>query len=419
VKDEIVIDTFPWTESFESTNIPYYFHHEFVNNYNSWVIRNGNNSGTIPSAHSGNTNAMFYSVSNGVTKLVSPIFDFSLLQNPTLSFWYGQVGGVSYTMNVYYRSAPSDDWTLLQNYSSFAGPWNQATLTLPNPSATYQIAFETEGTNGSGLVLDDIVINGTPITEVTIVASAGEHGQISPSGSVTVPVHSDQTFDLIPEQGYTVDELLVDGVAQSRALQYTFENVVENHTISATFRVAHPTMTAVPASLFFSTAAGEISAPKSVNVIANDLVEDIQVQVEAPFKVSNDMENYGLTTTVPYNGGMVYVVFAPEMGGNYNKTMTVTGQTLTATVALNGTCTGIEEQSVDKLQLYPNPVGNSLNLVFVANNLPEKVEIIDVTGRIVMSMNVVDGTTTVNVESLNAGVYFVRADNIVKKFIKK
>jgi hypothetical protein len=350
---------------------------------------------------------------------VSPIFDFSLLQNPTLSFWYGQVGGVSYTMNVYYRSAPSDDWTLLQNYSSFAGPWNQATLTLPNPSATYQIAFETEGTNGSGLVLDDIVINGTPITEVTIVASAGEHGQISPSGSVTVPVHSDQTFDLIPEQGYTVDELLVDGVAQSRALQYTFENVVENHTISATFRVAHPTMTAVPASLFFSTAAGEISAPKSVNVIANDLVEDIQVQVEAPFKVSNDMENYGLTTTVPYNGGMVYVVFAPEMGGNYNKTMTVTGQTLTATVALNGTCTGIEEQSVDKLQLYPNPVGNSLNLVFVANNLPEKVEIIDVTGRIVMSMNVVDGTTTVNVESLNAGVYFVRADNIVKKFIKK
>lgn len=419
VKDEIVIDTFPWMESFEGVNIPYCFHHEFVNNYNSWIVRSGNNSGSIPNAHSGNTNAMFYSISNGVTKLVSPIFDFSLLQNPTLSFWYGQVGGVNYTMNVYYRSTPSDAWTLLQNYSSFAGPWNQATLTLPNPSSSYQIAFETEGVNGSGLVLDDIMINGTPITDVTIMASAGEHGQISPSGNVIVPVHSNQTFDLIPEQGYTVDQLLVDGVAQSRVLHYTFENVVEDHTISATFRVANPSLNVTPAALYFSTAAGETSAPKSVNVIVNDLVEDVQVQVEAPFKVSNDMENYGLTTTVPYNGGMVYVVFAPDMGGSYNKTMTITAESLTATVALNGSCTGIEEQSAEKVQLYPNPVENSLNLVFAANDLPEKVEIIDVTGRVVMRVKVVDGTTTVNVGSLNAGVYFVRADNIVKKFIKK
>jgi hypothetical protein len=99
--------------------------------------------------------------------------------------------------------------------------------------------------------------------------------------------------------------------------------------------------------------------------------------------------------------------------------MTITGQTLTTTVSLNGSATGIEEQSTEKVQLYPNPVGNSLNLVFADNDLPEKVEIIDVTGRVVMSMNVVDGTTTVNVESLNAGVYFVKADNIVKKFIKK
>ena len=419
VKDEIVIDTFPWIESFESTNIPYYCHHEYVNNYNNWTIHSGNISGSIPNAHSGNTNALFYSVSNGVTKLVLPIFDFSLLQNPTLSFWYGQVGGANYTMNVYYRSSPSDEWTMLENYSTFAGPWNQATLTLPNPSATYQIAFEAEGVNGLGLVLDDIVINGTPITEVTIMASAGEHGQISPTGSVTVPVHTNQTFDLIPEQGYTVDQLLVDGVMQSRTLHYTFEDVVEDHTISATFRIANPSMNAMPAALYFSTAGGTVSSPKSVNVIANDLVEDIQVQVDAPFKVSSDMENYGLTTTLPYNGGMVYVVFAPEYGGSYNSTMTITCQTLTSTVSLNGSATGIEEQSTEKVQLYPNPVGNSLNLVFADNNLPEKVEIIDVAGRVVMSVKVVDGNTTINVENLNAGVYFVRADNIVKKFIKK
>ena len=146
--------TFPWVEPFESANIPYYCYQEYVNNYSSWTIRRGNNSGTIPDAHSGNTNAMFYAVSNSVTRLVLPVFDFSLLMNPTLSFWYGQVGGTNYTMNVYYRTSPSDGWTLLENYSTFAGPWNQATLTLPNPSSTYQIAFEVEGLNGSGLVLE-------------------------------------------------------------------------------------------------------------------------------------------------------------------------------------------------------------------------------------------------------------------------
>lgn len=419
VKGEVTIDTFPWVEPFEEPSIPYYFHQEYVNNYNNWKVHNGNNSGIIASAHSGQGNALYYSVSNGVTKLVTPMFDFTFLLNPTLSFWYGQVGGASYTMNVYYRSSPSDEWTLLEIYSTFAGPWNQATLSLPNPSATYQIAFEAAGSYGSGLVLDDIMINGTPVTDFTITASAGEHGQISPVGNVTVPVHSNQTFDLIPEQGYTVDQLLVDGVEQSRVLHYTFENVVTDHTISATFRVANPTLNVMPTALYFSSSAGEVSTPKSVTVMVNDMVEDLQVQVEAPFKVSNDMENYDLTTTVPYNGGMVYVVFAPEIGGSYSKTLTITGASLTATVNLSGTSTGIEEQRVDEVQLYPNPVGNSLNLVFAANNLPEKVEIIDVTGRVVMSVKVVDGTTSVNVENLNAGVYFVRTDNIVKKFIKK
>ena len=235
VKNEIVIDTFPWMESFESTNIPYYFHHEYVSNYNNWTVYNGNNSGTIPNAHSGNGNALFYSTTNGITKLVTPVFDFTFLLNPTLSFWYGQVGGVNYTMNVYYRSSLSDDWTLLQNISSFTGPWDQLTINLPNPSSTYQIAFESEGIYGSGLVLDDIMINGTVISDFNITASAGDHGQISPSGNVTVPVHSNQTFDLIPEEGYTVDELLVDGVTQQRALHYTFVNVEEDHTISATW----------------------------------------------------------------------------------------------------------------------------------------------------------------------------------------
>ncbi|MBO4655537.1 MAG: M6 family metalloprotease domain-containing protein [Bacteroidales bacterium] len=420
VKGEMVVDTFPWVEMFESSMIHYSFYHEYVTNNVNWKIKEGNQTGSIPSAHTGNGNALFYTTASSATKLVLPTFDFSFLLNPVLSFWYGQTSGSNYSLKLYYRQSSSEGWTLLQSFSTFTGQWTQANVNLPNPSSTYQIAFEAVGANGEGLVLDDIMINGTPITEFNITASAGEHGQISPSGTVAVPVHGTQTFDLIPEEGYTVDELLVDGTSQIRTLHYTFENVVAAHTISATFRLANPSMYATPNALYYNTiASGEVSDYQLVTVIANDMVEDIQVAVEAPFKVSNDQENYGLTTTMPYNGGMVYVVFAPETGGTYHKTMTITCQGIEKTVSLNASATRIEEWNASEMQLYPNPAGNSLNLVFSSANLPEKAEILDICGRTVMAVDVVDGTVVVNVANLNAGVYFVRADNKVKKFIKK
>ncbi len=413
------IDTFPWIEPFESADIPYYCYNEYVNNYTEWVTHSGNQSGPITTAHSGNSNAMFYSNSSSTTKLVMPNFDFTFLQNPVLSFWYGKNN--YYTLNVYYRSSPSDEWSMLQNYSGTTNEWTQATLTLPNPSSNYQIAFEGVGMNGSGLALDDIMVTGTPITDFTITASAGDHGQISPSGEVEVALHADQTFTLTPDQGYTVDELVVDGISQTRTLVYTFENVVSEHTIEASFRTANPTLSATPAALYFSTPGGEVSAPKPINVLVGDFTNtnNITVQVEAPYMVSNNQEDYGLQTTVPYNGGMVYVVFSPPYGGTYNKTMTIMNQTNTVTVALNGSSTGIEEQQRENIQLYPNPAGDMLNLVFGESNLPESIEIMDVCGRKVMSQGVVDGNVTINISGLQAGVYFVRANDIVKKFIKK
>ena len=421
VKGTFTVDTFPWVEPFEDEEIPYYCYHEYVNNYTAWKTNTGNNSGAIANAHSGSRNAMFYTVLNSTTKLVLPNFDFSFLANPTVSFWYGQAGGANYTLKVYYRSSPADEWTLLDTYSGNTGQWTQATLNLPNPSSNYQIAFEASGMNGTGMVLDDIVVSGTPITDFTITASAGEHGQISPSGNVTVPLHDDQTFTLIPEQGYTVDELLVDGEVQQSALIYTFEDVVANHTISASFRPATPSMYATPGALFFSTPGGETSVEKSISVIVSDFVstEDIAVQTESPFMVSNDQTNYGLQTTLPYNGGMLYVVFAPPFGGTYNNTMTISSQVSTITVPLTGNATGIEEQHGNEVQLYPNPAGDQLNLVFNPQNMPESVEIVDVCGRTVLSASIIDETTTINVSALQAGVYFIKADSIVKKFIKK
>ena len=69
----------------------------------------------------------------------------------------------------------------------------------------------------------------------TISASAGSGGTISPSGNVTVSYGGSQTFVIIPNSGYAISDVLVDGVSQGFVGIYAFGNVTAHHTISARF----------------------------------------------------------------------------------------------------------------------------------------------------------------------------------------
>jgi hypothetical protein len=71
----------------------------------------------------------------------------------------------------------------------------------------------------------------------TVVASAGAHGSIDPSGSLPASHGSDLGFTLTPDLGYHVDSLYVDGVPVTPANSHTFTNVTMNHTIHATFAI--------------------------------------------------------------------------------------------------------------------------------------------------------------------------------------
>ena len=50
-----------------------------------------------------------------------------------------------------------------------------------------------------------------------------------------VPGGANQTFTITPDSGYSVSQVLVDGVSQGAISTYTFTNVAASHTISATF----------------------------------------------------------------------------------------------------------------------------------------------------------------------------------------
>ena len=72
----------------------------------------------------------------------------------------------------------------------------------------------------------------------TINATAGANGTITPNGNTTVYFGNTQAYNITPANGYVVDNVMVDGMNMGALTSYVFTNVVANHTISVTFRMA-------------------------------------------------------------------------------------------------------------------------------------------------------------------------------------
>ncbi len=93
-----------------------------------------------------------------------------------------------------------------------------------------------------------------------VTATAASGGTISPSGQVALTPGSSSTFSIRPNSGYLISDVLVDNSSIGARSTYAFNNISDNHTISATFRRSSISM--------FSEAGtgGDISPEGTVNV---------------------------------------------------------------------------------------------------------------------------------------------------------
>jgi len=113
-----------------------------------------------------------------------------------------------------------------------------ATFTMPSGDVTVTPLFtysppsdpiEEEGNGGGGGGGGSVAV----IT-YTITSKAGDGGSISPE-SAEVENGEDQTFEITPDTGYKISDVLVDGKSIGSVSSYTFEEVYSDAAIEAVF----------------------------------------------------------------------------------------------------------------------------------------------------------------------------------------
>ena len=111
-------------------------------------------------------------------------------------------------------------------FSPFALVWSESQEPSPEPTPDPEPSDPGSSSGGS-----------TSVRRYDIDGSAGRGGDISPDGRVRVRRGENQTFRITPDEGYEIYDVIVDGESVGAVGRYTFENVREDHTISATFRL--------------------------------------------------------------------------------------------------------------------------------------------------------------------------------------
>jgi hypothetical protein len=79
----------------------------------------------------------------------------------------------------------------------------------------------------------------------------------------------------------------------------------------------------------------------------------------------------------------------------------------------------VNETKTISFDISPNPVTHGDFTLILKNNIPSEVTIFNSNGQIVKSQHIDNPMSTINVEALVAGVYFIEVRNLEGKVVKK
>lgn len=172
--------------------------------------------------------------------------------------------GTTFTLEA---SKDGTTWTPVWNAASIVDQLTETVVSSAYKTANVTVEipaeFQTDGvkfafryqtkngnTGGCTVLIDDVKLtasggsseNPTQPTTYTITASAGQGGSIAPNGTVSVAKGESKQFTITPSEGYEIADVKVDGVSKGAKTAYEFTNVIENHTIAASFKAKTVTL---------------------------------------------------------------------------------------------------------------------------------------------------------------------------------
>ena len=148
----VVTPANPYQEGFENEGICWTIE-QVMGTYGWYTLES-------TSSYEGNAMAVCHYDPASESRLISPVLDITQLAEPTFTFQHHQAiyNNIVDDLHVYYRSSATEEWTLLASYTTEFADWTMETFSLPNPTATYQVAFLGHGNDGNFIWVDDINI---------------------------------------------------------------------------------------------------------------------------------------------------------------------------------------------------------------------------------------------------------------------
>lgn len=136
--------------------------------------------------------------------------------------------------------------------------------------------------------------------QLTITVTAGEEGVVTPSGTTNVNYGESLQVTAMPNLGYAVSKLVLDGKEIDAASLYTFENITQSHTLAVSFAESDAALsiscvsgTAGCYSITGNTVTFSGVKADSVYAISGEMVGNIVISVDDAYKF--DLELCGLS----------------------------------------------------------------------------------------------------------------------------
>ena len=151
-------------------------------------------------------------------------------------------------------------------YSGGETVFRNVTISGTGVGDTLQVSSNAlGGLSVSNCTIGSYKINGVEQIQYSITASAGKGGTLSQTGDVSVPAGEDKTFTIIPDLGYRIKDVMVDGYSIGPTTEYTFEKVGKDHMLRVVFE---PLYTISKVELSDQSVVATLNNDEAINICA-------------------------------------------------------------------------------------------------------------------------------------------------------